>query len=58
MNKEFNIIIEKGEDGFLIGSVVELPGVHTQGETLDELLKNMKEAIQLYIEFILRASLL
>ncbi len=45
---EFNIIIEKGEDGYLISEVVELPGCHTQGKTMDELLENTKEAISLY----------
>tara|TARA_Y100000310_G_scaffold271853_1_gene286536 strand:+ start:2708 stop:2911 length:204 start_codon:yes stop_codon:yes gene_type:complete len=47
---EFNIIIEKGEDGYLISEVIELPGCHTQGETMEELLKNTKEAISLYLK--------
>ena len=47
---EFNIIIEKGEDGYLISEVVELPGCHTQGETMDELIANTKEAISLYLK--------
>ncbi len=47
---EFNIIIEKGEDGYLISEVVELPGCHTQGKTMDELILNTKEAISLYLK--------
>ena len=47
---EFNIIIEKGEDGYLISEVVELPGCHTQGKTMEELLENTKEAISLYLK--------
>ena len=47
---EFNIIIEKGEDGYLISEVIELPGCHTQGKTMDELIKNTKEAISLYLK--------
>jgi len=47
---EFNIVIEKGEDGYLISEVVELPGCHTQGKTMDELLANTKEAISLYLK--------
>lgn len=47
---EFNIIIEKGEDGYLISDVVELPGCHTQAKTMDELLKRTKEAISLYLD--------
>lgn len=47
---EFNIIIEKGEDGYLISEVVELPGCHTQAKDLNELIKRTKEAISLYLE--------
>ena len=47
---EFNVIIEKGEDGYLISEVVELPGCHTQGKTMEELLINTKEAISLYLK--------
>lgn len=49
---EFNVVIEKGEDGYLISEVVELPGCHTQGKTMDELIKNTKEAISLYLHAI------
>ena len=48
--KEFNIIIEKGEDNYLISEVVELPGCHTQAKTFDELIKRTKEAISLYLK--------
>lgn len=47
---EFNIIIEKGEDDYLISEVVELPGCHTQAKTMDELLERTKEAISLCLE--------
>ena len=50
MKKEFNIVIEKDEDGYYIGSVPELPGCHTQGKSLDELNRRIIEAIQLYLE--------
>ena len=46
----FNLIIEKGEDGYLIAEVVELPGCHTQAKNMDELLKRIKEAISLYLK--------
>ncbi len=46
----FNIIIEKGEDGYLISEVVELPGCHTQAKTFDELIKRTKEAIILWLK--------
>ncbi len=50
MAREFNVIIEEGEDGYLISDVVELPGCHTQAKTLDELMKRTKEAITLYMK--------
>lgn len=48
--KEFTVIIERGEDGYFIGSVPELKGCHSQGKTIDELIENIKEAIQLCLE--------
>ena len=51
-NMEFNIIVEKGEDGYLISEVVELPGCHTQGKTMEELLENTREAISLYLKVV------
>ncbi len=50
MSKKFNIIIEKGEDGYLISEVIGLPGCHTQAKTLDKLIERTKEAISLYLE--------
>lgn len=49
MSEKFNVIVEQGEDGYLISEVVELPGCHTQAKTYDELLKRTKEAILLYL---------
>ena len=46
----FTVVIEKEEDGFFVGSVPALKGCHTQGKTIDELLKNIKEAIELCLE--------
>jgi len=50
MEREYTLIIERGEDGYFIGSILELPGCHTQGKTIEELLENIKEAIELYLE--------
>ncbi len=47
---EFTVLIEKDKDGWLIGSVVELPGCHTQAKSYDELMERIKEAIALYSE--------
>jgi len=47
MAEKFNVIVEEGEDGYLISDVIELSGCHTQAKTYDELLKRTKEAIEL-----------
>ena len=46
----FTVLIEKDEDGIFVGSVPSLRGCHTQGETIEELLYNIKEAIELCLE--------
>jgi len=48
--REFNIIIEEGEDGYLISEVIELPGCRSQAKSMDELIKRTKEAIILYLK--------
>ena len=50
MVNKFNVVIEEGQDGYLISEVLELPGCHTQAKTLDELMKRTKEAISLYLK--------
>ena len=41
----FTAVVEKcPETGLFVGFVPGFPGAHTQGETLDELNKNLKEA--------------
>ena len=51
MNKEFTIIVERDpESGWLVGEVAELPGCYTQAKDTVELEKNIREAIQVYLE--------
>jgi predicted RNase H-like HicB family nuclease len=50
MTREFNVVIEKDEDGYFIASVPALRGCHTQAKSLDVLMKRVKEAIELCIE--------
>lgn len=50
MKKEFNIIIEQDEEEFLVASVPELPGCHTQARSYDELMTRIREAIELCLE--------
>lgn len=50
MPREFTVIIEQDEEGYLVGSVPELRGCHTQARSLDQLMERVKEAIQLCLE--------
>lgn len=45
----FTAIFQKVQEGF-IGFVEELPGANTQGATLKEVRKNLKEVIRLVLE--------
>jgi len=38
------------ETGGFVAFVPALPGCHTQGDSLDEVLRNVREAIELYLE--------
>lgn len=48
--KEFTVIIEQDTEGWLIASVPELKGCHTQAKTVSELFERIKEAIELCLE--------
>lgn len=47
---QFKILIEQDENGLYVASVPELPGCYTQGKTLEEVRKRIKEAIELVLE--------
>ena len=47
---EFTVIIERDSEGWLVADVPELQGCHTQAKTMDELIKRVKEVIELCLE--------
>ena len=47
---EFTVILEPAEEGGYTVQCVELPAAISQGETREEALENIKEAIQLVLE--------
>lgn len=49
-NYKYTIVIEQDEDGMYIASCPSLPGCYTQGETYEEAIQNIKDAIKLHIE--------
>ncbi len=50
MTREFNVLIERDKDDWLVASVPALPGCHTQAKSLDVLMDRIKEAIELCLE--------
>jgi predicted RNase H-like HicB family nuclease len=46
----FNVVLESADEGGFNVSVPALEGCFTQGETVDEALKNAREAILCYLE--------
>ena len=48
-NYRFSIAIEKDENGYF-AFCPELQGCYAQGETYEEALKNIKDAIRLHVE--------
>lgn len=44
------VVVEEGEDGYYVASVPALKGCWSQGKTRDEALRNVREAIELYLE--------
>lgn len=48
--REFDVVIERDEDGYYVASVPALRGCHTQARSLDVLMKRVQEAIALCLE--------
>ena len=48
--QEFYVIVERDEDGRYVGEVPQLRACCSQGKTLDELMANIREVIELCLE--------
>ena len=46
-NRTFSIIVEKDESGFYVATNTALLGCYSQGKTVEEALKNVREATTL-----------
>lgn len=46
----FTVLIEQDEDGYFIAEVPALKGCHTQAKTMNQLMKRVKEVIELCLE--------
>lgn len=51
MIKTYTVIIEKDEEtNLFVGEIPGIPGCHSQGKTIDELMKNMQDVLELCLE--------
>ena len=46
----YTVILEREADGGYVASVPALPGCVSQGDTREDVMKNIREAADLYIE--------
>ena len=45
------------DDGWFVGKLLEVPGIFSQGQTLEELMNNIKEVYQLMMEEYSKSSI-
>jgi predicted RNase H-like HicB family nuclease len=52
----YKLVINEAEEGGYWGEILEVPGCVSQGETIDELLENIEEALEAVLELEEQAS--
>ncbi|MBI1983929.1 MAG: type II toxin-antitoxin system HicB family antitoxin [Acidobacteria bacterium] len=57
MARRFTVIFEKEEEGGYHVFCPSLPGCHTQSETIEEGIENIREAMQLYVNSLIEDGL-
>ena len=50
--RTYTCVVNKAEEGGYVAKCIELPQVHTEGETLAEVKKNMRDALTLTVDYI------
>ncbi len=50
--RKYSYVVTKAEDGGYLAKCIELPQVHTEGETLAEVKKNMRNALSLAVDYL------
>jgi predicted RNase H-like HicB family nuclease len=50
MPRQFDVVIERDDEGYYVASVPQLPGCHTQARSLDEVTQRIREAIEVCLE--------
>jgi len=47
---DFEVIVEKDENGMYIAHIPDVPGCHTEGESMGEVVANIREVLRLKLE--------
>ncbi|MCS6902802.1 MAG: type II toxin-antitoxin system HicB family antitoxin, partial [Candidatus Bipolaricaulota bacterium] len=55
--QKFRVRFEQGCDGFIVAECLDIPGCMSQGRTLAEARRNIRQAIQECLEVILQDAL-
>ena len=50
VGRTFDVLLERGLDGWIVASVPAMPGCHTQGKTKAQALERIREAIHLCLQ--------
>jgi predicted RNase H-like HicB family nuclease len=50
--RTYTYVVNKAEEGGFVAKCIELPQVHTEGETLAEVKKNMRDALTLAVDYL------
>ena len=50
MKREYEVVYQEVEDGWIMASIPDLPGAVTQGRDMDEARAMIKEAVELLLE--------
>jgi predicted RNase H-like HicB family nuclease len=50
LQRQFDVVTQRDEDGYYVASVPHLPGCHTQARSLDDVTVRIREAIELCLE--------
>ncbi len=53
---KYTVVLQQESDGGYVVTVPALPGCVSQGDSRDEAIRNIKEAIDLYLEDVLAAG--
>ncbi len=50
MSRQFDVVIERDQEGYYVASVPQIPGCHTQAKSLDEVIGRIREAVELCLD--------